>query len=109
MIRSLLVLATMVAATAPAFAQTASSPASTPAAGEAPPAAAGSPPGNVADAPDQQTSHAALTARRAIEHDGYKDVQDVAKGNDGLWHARAMRGDTQVQVTVDRTGQVSAR
>jgi len=105
MIRSLLVLATMVAATAPAFAQTASSPANAPADG-APPAAAGSPPGNVADAPD---SHAALTARQAIENDGYKDVQDVAKGSDGLWHARAMRGDTQVQVTVDRTGQVSAR
>lgn len=108
MSRSLLVLATMVMATAPAFGQTAPSPANAPAGG-APPAAAAPSPASVADAPDQQTNRAALTARQAIEHDGYNDVQDVAKGSDGLWHARAMRGNTQVQVTVDRTGRVSAR
>jgi hypothetical protein len=105
--RTLLALATMTVTIVPAFGQTAPSPASTPAG--APSSHAGPPPASVADAPDQQTSGAALTAQRAIEHDGYKDVRDVAKGSDGLWHARAMRGNVQVRVTVDRTGRVSAR
>jgi hypothetical protein len=107
MSRTLLVLATMVAATVPAFGQSPPSPARAPAGTSS--SATGSPPANVADAPGQQTGNAALTARRAIEHDGYKDVQDVAKGSDGLWHARAMRRNTQVEVTVDRTGRVFAR
>ena len=41
--------------------------------------------------------------------DGYKNVQGLAQGPDGLWHGRAMRGNTEVQVTVDRAGNVSAR
>jgi hypothetical protein len=64
---------------------------------------------NTANANGEQLSGAALTAKKAIERDGYRDVQGVAKGSDGLWHAQAMRGDTQVQVTVDRSGTVSAR
>ena len=31
------------------------------------------------------------------------------KGADGLWHGTAMRGNTQVQVTVDRAGKVAAQ
>ncbi|SJZ45203.1 hypothetical protein SAMN02745126_01119 [Enhydrobacter aerosaccus] len=64
---------------------------------------------SVANASGQQLSSAALTARKAIERDGYKDVQGLAKGSDGLWHAQALRGNTQVQVTVDRAGMVSAQ
>jgi hypothetical protein len=64
---------------------------------------------NMANSTGEQPSGAALTAKKAIERDGYKDVQGIAKGSDGLWHAQAMRGTTRVQVTVDRSGMVSAR
>ena len=47
-------------------------------------------------------------ARRAIEFDGYKNVHSVVKGSDGMWHARAMRGRTEVAVRVDASGNVSA-
>ncbi|HLG48875.1 MAG TPA: hypothetical protein VKY24_21710 [Reyranella sp.] len=69
---------------------------------------------------DAQTQTAALTtdqpsaeddagAKRAIEFDGYKNVHGVVKGSDGLWHARAMRGRTEIAVTVDASGTVSAQ
>ena len=54
-----------------------------------------------------QTSDKATIAQKRIEADGYKDVRDVALGEDGLWHGRAQRGDTEVQVTVDKHGNVS--
>ena len=47
-------------------------------------------------------------AKRAIEFDGYKNVHGVVKGSDGMWHARAMRGRTEIAVTVDAGGNVSA-
>jgi len=52
---------------------------------------------------------AAGTAQKRIEADGYKNVTGLAQGADGLWHGTAMRGNTQVQVTVDRAGKVAAR
>ena len=52
---------------------------------------------------------AAHTAQKRIEQDGYKSVQNLQRGSDGLWHGTAMRGNTSVQVTVDRTGRVSAQ
>jgi hypothetical protein len=52
---------------------------------------------------------AAGTAQKRIEADGYKNVTGLAKGSDGLWHGTAIRGSTQVQVTVDRAGKVSAQ
>jgi hypothetical protein len=52
---------------------------------------------------------AAATARKRIEMDGYRDVQGLAKGADGLWQGTAMRGNTSVQVTVDRAGNVAAK
>jgi hypothetical protein len=72
------------------------------------PASSAAPP-NMANATGQQMNGAALTAQKAIERDGYRNVQGLAKGSDGLWHGQAMRGNTQVQVTVDRSGTVSAR
>jgi hypothetical protein len=52
---------------------------------------------------------AAATAKKRIEMDGYSDVQGLAKGPDGLWQGTALRGNTSVQVTVDRSGNVAAK
>jgi hypothetical protein len=46
-------------------------------------------------------------AKSAIEADGYKSVKNIVAGPDGTWRARAMRGNTEVALTVDRTGRVS--
>ena len=64
---------------------------------------------NMANAPAQRMTGAAGTAQKRIEQDGYKSVQNLQKGDDGLWHGTAMRGGSQVQVTVDRAGHVSAQ
>ncbi len=47
-------------------------------------------------------------ARSAVQADGYKDVRDISAAPDGTWRARAMRGRTEVVITVDREGRVSA-
>lgn len=47
-------------------------------------------------------------AKAAIEADGYKAVRSLSRGSDGLWHARALRGTTEVALSVDRDGRVSA-
>jgi len=47
-------------------------------------------------------------ARGAIEADGYRFVKSIAPGPDGTWRARALRGKTEVVLTVDRDGRVSA-
>lgn len=47
-------------------------------------------------------------ARSAIEADGYKAVKNITPGPDGSWRARALRGKTEVVLTVDRDGRVSA-
>lgn len=54
-------------------------------------------------------SAAAQSARRKIEADGYKNVQGLAKGADGMWHGRALRGNTEVQIKVDAKGNVMAQ
>ena len=65
---------------------------------------------SLANAPSEQSlTGAARTAQKRIEQDGYKSVQNLQKGSDGLWHGTAMRGNTQVQVTVDRSGRVSTQ
>ena len=63
---------------------------------------------DMATAP-MHTTGAAATAQKRIEMDGYKDVQGLAKGPDGLWHGTALRGNTSVRVTVDRAGRVAAQ
>ena len=63
---------------------------------------------NVANAPAPRLTGPAGTAQRLIEQDGYRNVHDLQKGDDGLWHGMAMRGNARVQVTVDRAGHVSA-
>ena len=47
-------------------------------------------------------------AKGAIEADGYKLVKSMAPGPDGTWRGRALRGNTEVMLTVDREGRVSA-
>lgn len=47
-------------------------------------------------------------AKSAIEADGYKAVKNIVPGPDGTWRARALRGRTEVTLTVDRDGRVSA-
>jgi hypothetical protein len=47
-------------------------------------------------------------AKAAIEMDGYKRVSIVGKAINGAWRAKAYRGTTEVLLTVDGTGKVSA-
>lgn len=63
-----------------------------------------------ADAPGPTSSDdpaSEAVARRAIEADGYKGVQVVRKGENGMWYAKALRGRTAVQLVVDSQGTVS--
>ena len=45
-------------------------------------------------------------ARAAIAADGYKDVE-ILRGDNGVWHARALRGKTAVLLVVDAKGSVT--
>jgi hypothetical protein len=57
------------------------------------------------------TPNAAGSAGAAakIQADGYKNVQGLARGADGKWHGKAMRGSTMVDVSVDARGNVSSQ
>jgi hypothetical protein len=46
-------------------------------------------------------------AKAAIEADGYKGVKVLRQGVNGIWYARAMRGASEVPLTVDAAGRVS--
>ena len=48
-------------------------------------------------------------AKAAIEADGYKRVSVIGKQGNGTWRAKAYRGQTEVLLTVDGTGRVSAQ
>lgn len=61
-----------------------------------------------AQAQDDMDDVDARAARAAIEADGYKGVSMLGKGTNGTWRAKAYRGMTEVQLTVDVTGTVSA-
>ena len=56
--------------------------------------------------PRSDTTKSAATG--LIEADGYKSVRVVSQSQDGRWHAKALRGATEVLVTVDAQGNVSA-
>lgn len=58
------------------------------------------------DAPAGQKTQQA--ARAAIEADGYKGVQILSQGSNGVWKASALRGKTRVVVNVDQAGNVFA-
>jgi hypothetical protein len=46
-------------------------------------------------------------AKAAVEADGYKRATVLGKASNGTWRAKAYRGATEVQLTVDGTGRVS--
>ncbi len=50
----------------------------------------------------------AAAAKAAIEADGYTGVRALARGSDGVWKATALRGQTEVLLSVGPTGSVSA-
>ena len=57
-----------------------------------------------ADAVAEQRSQQA--AKAAIEADGYKSVQILSQGSNGVWKASALRGKTRIVVSVDQAGNV---
>ena len=60
------------------------------------------------DKPLDGRGEASLAAKAAIEQDGYRNVRALVKIADGTWRGRAMRGSTEISVTVDANGSVSA-
>ena len=100
--RTLLTL-TLIAAAGAAVAQPTEAPATGGAPAVTPPVT--SQDTDTANAGGHPTGRTAIAQKR-IEADGYKNVQGLALGSDGLWHGRAMRGSTEVEVTVDRQGNV---
>jgi hypothetical protein len=67
------------------------------------------PPTADAISPDPKDAKAqAGFAKTAIEQDGYKGVKGLAKGDDGVWRGRALRGSTEIAISVDPGGNVSA-
>jgi hypothetical protein len=64
-----------------------------------PSAADTAPPGSMTEA----------AAKAAIEADGYKGVRALARGSNGVWKASALRGQTEVLLSVGPTGSVSAK
>lgn len=61
---------------------------------------------STAPMPAAEDQEGARLARSAIERDGYRKVKVVSKSADGSWRGRAMRGSTEVGVTVDAEGNV---
>ncbi|MDI1284507.1 MAG: hypothetical protein PSV46_08925 [Reyranella sp.] len=47
-------------------------------------------------------------AKAAMEADGYKGIRALSQGPDGVWSASALRGQTEVRLSVNSTGNVSA-
>lgn len=58
-------------------------------------------------AQEVQNDPAANAAKQDIEQSGYRDVRGLAKDTQGVWHGRALRGNTEVQLLVDEDGNVS--
>jgi hypothetical protein len=77
--------------------------------GVRPPVTARSPdlPSNKAEGPSLDDMDRGA-AKAAIEADGYKGVSVLDKGMNGTWRAKAYRGTTEIKVTVDSAGRVSA-
>ena len=74
------------------------------------PAAATSPEARTYEPARQPQDDSDKTAAKvAIEADGYKGVTALTKGADGTWRAKAYRGKTEVQLTVDGAGRVSTQ
>ena len=72
-------------------------------------ASPGAPVPSAANLPTERLSDPVATAQKRIERDGYTNVQNLGKGADGLWRGTATRGDSQVEVAVDRAGNVTVQ
>lgn len=73
------------------------------------PVAAASPEVSMPDAEAQaRDDFDERAAKSAIEADGYKRVSVLGRNVDGTWRAKAYRGTTDVRLTVDGAGRVSA-
>jgi hypothetical protein len=64
--------------------------------------------GTIGDKPLDDQGQANFAAKAAIEQDGYRNVRALVKSADGTWRGRAMRGSTEITVSVDASGSVSA-
>jgi hypothetical protein len=64
---------------------------------------------STANAPPLPNAKGSAGAAAKIQADGYKNVQGLTRGADGKWHGKAMRGNTQVDVSVDARGNVSSQ
>lgn len=58
--------------------------------------------------PEEPAEFDDKAAKAAIEADGYRGVQILRKGGDGVWHATGLRGRTAVMLTVNADGAVTA-
>ncbi|MGE3647749.1 MAG: hypothetical protein AB7G10_05390 [Reyranellaceae bacterium] len=47
-------------------------------------------------------------AYNRLEQQGYRDIEGLALGTDGNWHAQALRGAVAVDVMVGPYGRISA-
>jgi len=75
---------------------------------QVPPKIVAAPDVAVADTNVQAPDNSGIgTAKAAIEADGYKRVSVIGKQGNGTWRAKAYRGQTEVQLTVDEAGRVS--
>ena len=67
-------------------------------------------PATVKPSGDMQQASAAASdsaARASIEMDGYRNVKALVRAPDGVWHGNAMRGGTEIAISVDPSGNVS--
>jgi hypothetical protein len=71
------------------------------------PEAASSPTSQTADVQQALIASSDSAAKASIELDGYKNVRSLVQTPDGVWHGRAMRGRTEIAVSVDPNGSVS--
>jgi hypothetical protein len=47
-----------------------------------------------------------MSAKQDIERAGYRDVRGLAQDSEGVWHGRALRGNTEIQLLVEPDGNV---
>jgi hypothetical protein len=53
-----------------------------------------------------ESGPAAMSAKQDIERAGYRDVRGLAQDSEGVWHGRALRGNTEIQLLVEPDGNV---
>lgn len=59
--------------------------------------------------PTSGTISTEVEAKRRLEAQGYRNVSQLVKRTDGLWHGTALRNALPVNVTVDAKGEIALR